>query len=57
MTDALDDHEDTVSTEDITIATLRFSVSIDGLAGKEEEHVKVVEHFTKPSQLMHADQC
>ena len=36
MTDALEDHEGTVSTGGSTITNLWFADDIDGLAGKEE---------------------
>ena len=36
MTDALENHEGTVSTGGRTITNLRFAVAIDGLAGEEE---------------------
>ena len=37
MTDALEDHEGTVSIGGRTITNLRFAHDIDGLAGEEEE--------------------
>ena len=37
MTDALEDHEDTVSSGGRTIISLLFADDIDGLAGEEEE--------------------
>ena len=37
MTDALEDHEGTVSIGGRTISNLRFADDIDGLAGEEEE--------------------
>ena len=37
MTDALEDHEGTVSIGGKTITNLRFAGDIDGLAGKEGE--------------------
>ena len=37
MTDALEDHEGTVSIGGRTFTNLRFADDIDGLAGKEEE--------------------
>ena len=40
MTDALEDHEGTVSIAGRTIANLRFADDVDGLAGKEEEMAK-----------------
>ena len=50
ITDALEDHEGTVSIEGRTIPNLRFTADIDGLAGKEEELPKLVECSTKPLQ-------
>ena len=35
MTDALEDHEGTVSIEDRTITSLRVADDIDGLAGED----------------------
>ena len=49
MTDALEDHEGTVSTGDRTITNLRFADDIDGLAGEEEELANLVEHLDKAS--------
>ena len=43
MTDALEDHEGTVSIRGRTITNLRFANDIDGLAGDEEEQAKLVE--------------
>ena len=37
MTDALEDHEGTVSIGGRTITNLRFADDIDGFAGEEEE--------------------
>ena len=37
MTDALEDHEGTVSIGGRTITNLRFADDIDGLAGEEED--------------------
>ena len=37
MTDALEDHDSTVSTGGRTITNLRFADDIDGLAEEEEE--------------------
>ena len=48
MTDALKDHEDTVSIEGRTITNQCFADDIDGLAG-EEELAKLVECFHKAS--------
>ena len=50
MTDALEDHEGTVSIGGKAIANLRFADDIDGLAGEEEEVVKLVERTDKPPQ-------
>ena len=41
MTDALQDHEGTVSIGGRTITNLRFADDIDGLAGEEEEQAKL----------------
>ena len=42
MTDALEDHEGTVSIGGRAITNLRFGDDIDGLAGEEEELEKLV---------------
>ena len=49
MTDALEDHEDTVSIGGRTIANLRFADDIDGLAGEEEGLANLVERLGKAS--------
>ena len=49
MTDALEDHEGTVGIGSRTITNLRFADDIDGLAGKEEELVRLVERLDKTS--------
>ena len=49
MTDALEDHEGTVSIGGRTITNLHFADDIDGLAGEEEELAKLVEHLDKAS--------
>ena len=49
VTDALEDHEGTVSIGGRTITNLRFADDIDGLTGVEEEVAKLVEHFNKVS--------
>ena len=49
MTDALEDHECTVSIGGRTITNLRFADDIDGLAGEEEELAKLVECLDKAS--------
>ena len=47
MTDALEDHEGTVSIGGRTITNLRFADDIDGLAGEEEELANLVECLDK----------
>ena len=49
MTDALEDHEGTVSIGGRTITSLRFADDIEGLAGKEEELANLVERLDKAS--------
>ena len=49
MTDALKDHEGTVSIGGRAITNLRFADDIDGLAGEEEELAKLVERLNKAS--------
>ena len=49
MTDALQDHEGTVSIGDRTITNLRFADDIDGLAGEEQELANLVQHHDKAS--------
>ena len=49
MTDALKDHEGTVSIGGRTITNLRFADDIDGLAGEEEELANLVERLDKAS--------
>ena len=49
MTDALEDHECTVSIRGRTITNLRFADDIDGLPGEEEELAKLVERLDKTS--------
>ena len=48
MSDALEDHEGTVSIGGRTITNLRFADDIDGLAG-EEELANLVERLDKAS--------
>ena len=48
-TDALEDHEGTVSIGGRTITNLRFADDIDGLAGEEEELANLVERLDKSS--------
>ena len=49
ITDALEDHKGTVSTEGRTITNLHFADDIDGLGGEEEELAKLVERLNKAS--------
>ena len=49
MTDALNDHEGTVSIGGRSIINLRFADDIDGLAGREEELADLVERLDKTS--------
>ena len=49
MTDALEDHEGTVSIGGRTITNLRFADDINGLAGEEEDLAKLVERPDKAS--------
>ena len=49
MTDALEDHEGTVSIGGRKITNLRFADDIDVLAGEEEELANLVEHLDKAS--------
>ena len=53
MVDALEDHEGTVSTGGRTITNFRFADDIDGLAGEEEDLVKLVECLNKTLSLIH----
>ena len=49
MTDALEDHEGTISIGGRTITNLRFGDDIDGLAGEVGELARLVEHLDKAS--------
>ena len=49
MTNALDDHEGSVSIGGRTITNLRSADDIDGLAGEEEELANLVERLDKAS--------
>ena len=49
MTDALEDHEGTVSCGGRTITNLRFAGDIVGLAGEEEELANLVGVLTQPT--------
>ena len=48
-TDALEDHEGTVSIGSRTITNLRFADDIDGLTEEEEELANLVERLDKTS--------
>ena len=49
MTDALEDHQGTVSIGGRTITNLHFADDTDGLAGKEEELASLVDRLDKTS--------
>ena len=49
MTDALEDHQGTVSSGGRTISNLRFAHDIDGLTGEGEELANLVERLDKAS--------
>ena len=49
MADALEDHEGTLSIGGRTITNLRFADDINGLAGQEQELVKLVNHLEEVS--------
>ena len=49
MSDALEDHEGTVSIGSKTITNLKFADDIDGLAGSEEELANLVKRLDKTS--------
>ena len=49
MTDALEDHEGTVSIGGRTITNLSFADDVDGLAGEEDELANLVESLDKAS--------
>ena len=49
ISDALKDHEGTVSIGGRTITNIRFADDIDGLAGEEEELANLVERLDKAS--------
>ena len=49
MTDALEDHEGTVSIGGRTITNLRFPDDIDGLTEEVEELANLAEHLDKAS--------
>ena len=47
MTDALENHEDTVSVGGRTITNLHFADDIDGLAGEEKEQANLIKRLDK----------
>ena len=49
MTDALEDHNDTVNIGGRTITNLRFAGDIDGLVREEEELVNLVNRLDETS--------
>ena len=49
MTDALEDHEGTVSNGSRSITNLRFADGSDGFAGEEEDLANLVERLDKAS--------
>ena len=49
MADALEDHEGTDSIGSRTITNLHFADDVDGLAGQEQELVKLVNHLGEAS--------
>ena len=51
MTDALKDHEGTVSTEGRTITYFCFADDINGLAGEEGDLEKLAECLNKASKV------
>ena len=51
IADALEDHEGTVSTGGRTITNLRFADDIAGIAGQEQELVKLVNHLEEASTV------
>ena len=57
MTDALEDHEGTVSVGDRTITNLRFFDDIDSLAGEEHEFSKLIVSRQSLYSKQHRDQC
>ena len=49
MADALEDHDETVSIGGRIITNLCFADDIDGLAGQEQELVKLINHLEEAS--------
>ena len=56
-TNALEDHEGTVTIGGRTITNLRFADNIDDLAGEEEELAKLVERLDKASTAYGMESC
>ena len=50
MADAIKDHDGTVSVGGRTITNLRFADDTDGLAGQEQELVKLANHLEEASR-------
>ena len=57
MTEALGDHDSTVSIGGRTVTNLRFADDIGGLAGEEEELAKLVERVDKASTAFGMEIC
>ena len=57
MTDALEDHEGTISIGSRTITNLRFADDIDGSAGEEKELANLVERLDKASTAYGMEIC
>ena len=57
MTDALEDHEGTVSIGGRTITNFSLAGDIDGLAGEEEELANLVERLDKASTTYGSEMC
>ena len=55
MTDALENHEGSVSIGGRTITNLRFADDIDALAGKEDELVTLINHLDTTSTKYHME--
>ena len=52
MTDALEDHDGTVSIGGRTITNLRFAYDIDGLAGEKQELAKLAKRLDSTAYSM-----
>ena len=57
MTDALEDHQGTVSIGGRTITNLRFADDIDGLAGSEQELQNLVKQLDRSFTAYDGNQC